>query len=156
MPKDAAAKAPQDPGYERRIADSFARQGAMVHLGAELVAVRAGEVDIRLLYRHEVSQQHGFFHGGVVAAIGDSAAGYAAYSLMPGDASVLTVEYKINLVAPARGDALLARGRVVKAGRTLTVAAAEIFAVASGRETLCAVMQETLICLHGKPDTPAG
>lgn len=156
MSKAAAVKAPQDPGFERRIADSFARQGAMMHLGAELVAVKPGEVDIRLRYRPEVSQQHGFFHGGVVGTVADSAGGYAAYSLMPGDASVLTVEYKINLVAPAKGEALLARGRVVKAGRTLTVTAVDVFALDRGKETLCAVMQQTLICLHGKPDTPAG
>ncbi len=152
----ARAAAVRDPDYQRRVADSFARQGAMAHLGAELAAVRAGEVDIRLPYRHEVSQQHGFFHGGVVATIADSAGGYAAYSLMPGDASVLTVEYKINLVAPAKGQALLARGRVVKPGRTLSVTAVDVFAVDRGKETLCAVMQQTLICLHGKSDKPAG
>lgn len=150
------AAAPGDPAFARRVADSFARQGAMAHLGAELAAVGPGAVEIRLPYRAEVSQQHGFFHGGVVATIADSAGGYAAYSLMPRDASVLTVEYKINLVAPAKGQALVARGRVVKPGRTLSVTAVDVFAVDGGRETLCAVMQQTLICLHGKSDTPAG
>ena len=146
---------PPDTDFAERVRASFARQGIMRLIGARLIRVEPGEVQIELPFRPDLSQQHGFFHGGVVATIGDSAAGYAAYSLMPGDASVLTVEYKINLLAPARGEALVARGRVVKAGRTLTVAAADIFAVAGGRETLCAVMQETLICLHGKPDTPA-
>ncbi len=150
------AAAPRDPAFARRVADSFARQGAMAHLGAELAAVGPGAVEIRLPYRAEVSQQHGFFHGGVVATIADSAGGYAAYSLMPRDASVLTVEYKINLVAPAKGQALVARGRVVKPGRTLSVTAVDVFAVDGGRETLCAVMQQTLICLHGKSDAPAG
>jgi uncharacterized protein (TIGR00369 family) len=127
----------------------------MAHLGAILESVRPGEVDIRLPYRPEVSQQHGLFHGGVVATVGDSAGGYAAFSLMPADASVLTVEYKINLVAPARGQSLLARGRVVKPGRTLSVTAVDVFAVDRGVETLCAVMQQTLICLYGKSDQPA-
>ncbi|MGQ0676373.1 MAG: PaaI family thioesterase [Rhodospirillales bacterium] len=152
MPKTAATL-PQDPDFARRVASSFARQGAMAHLGAELAAVGAGAVEIRLPYRHEVSQQHGFFHGGVVATIADTAGGYAAYTLMPADASILTVEYKINLVAPAKGRALVARGRVVKPGRTLTVTAVDVFAVTEGRETLCAVMQQTLICLHGRADT---
>ena len=155
MPK-RAAPVPQDPDLARRVAESFARQGAMAHLGAELASVKPGAVEIRLPYRAEVSQQHGFFHGGVVATIGDNAGGYAAFTLMPGDASILTVEYKINLVAPAKGEALVARGRVVKPGRTLTVTAVEVFAVEGGRETLCAVMQQTLICLRGKPDAPAG
>jgi uncharacterized protein (TIGR00369 family) len=147
---------PPDPNFARRVADSFARQGAMAHLGAVLEAVGPGRVAIRLPYRPELSQQHGFFHGGIVATIGDSAGGYAAYSMMPADASILTVEYKINLVAPAKGEALVARGRVVKPGRTLTVCTVEVFAAEGGRESLCAVMQQTLICLMGRPDTPPG
>lgn len=148
------APVPSDADFAARISGSFARQGAMSHLGARLAKVAAGAVEIRLPYRSEVAQQHGFFHGGIVATIGDSAAGYAGYSLMPADASVLTVEYKINLVAPAKGEELVARGRVVKPGRTLTVTVAEIFAVEQGRETLCAVMQQTLICLLGRADGP--
>jgi uncharacterized protein (TIGR00369 family) len=150
------AMTPPDPNYARRVADSFARQGAMTHLGALLSSVAPGLVEIRLPYRPEVAQQHGFFHGGIVATIGDSAGGYAGYSMMPADASILTVEYKINLVAPAKGDELVARGRVVKPGRTLTICTVEVFAVDRGRETLCAVMQQTLICLQGRPDMPAG
>jgi uncharacterized protein (TIGR00369 family) len=150
------AMTPPDPNFARRVTDSFARQGAMAHLGAVLSSVEAGRVDISLPYREELSQQHGFFHGGIVATIGDSAGGYAAYSMMPADASILTVEYKINLVAPAKGDKLVARGRVVKTGRTLCVCAVEVFAVQMGRETLCAVMQQTLICLMGRPDMPPG
>jgi len=143
-----------DPDFARKVADSFARQGAMAHLGAELTRVEPGAVEIRLPYRPEVAQQHGFFHGGVVATIGDSAGGYAGYSLMPAGSSVLTVEYKINMVAPAKGEALVARGRVVKAGRTLTVCTVEVFALDQGRETLCSVMQQTLICLADRPDGP--
>ena len=143
-----------DPDFARRVADSFARQGAMAHLGAELASVAPGAVEIRLPYRAEVAQQHGFFHGGVVATIADSAGGYAGYSLMPAGSSVLTVEYKINMIAPAKGDALVARGKVVKAGRTLTVCAVEVSALDRGRETLCSVMQQTLICLADRPDGP--
>jgi uncharacterized protein (TIGR00369 family) len=143
-----------DPDFARRVADSFARQGAMAHLGAALTKVEAGSVEIRLPFRPEVAQQHGFFHGGVVATIGDSAGGYAGYSMMPAGSSVLTVEYKINMVAPAKGEALVARGRVVKAGRTLTVCTVEVFALDQGRETLCSVMQQTLICLADRPDGP--
>ena len=149
------APLPSDPNFARRVADSFARQGAMNHLGAVLGTVTPGAVEIRLPYRSEVAQQHGFFHGGVVATIGDSAGGYAGYTLMPADASILTVEYKINLMAPAKGQELVARGRVVKPGRTLTVTTVEIFAVDQGRETLCAVMQQTLICLQGRADGPS-
>ncbi|MBL8704422.1 MAG: PaaI family thioesterase [Rhodospirillales bacterium] len=143
-----------DPDFARKVADSFARQGAMAHLGAELTRVEPGAVEIRLPFRSEVAQQHGFFHGGVVATIGDSAGGYAGYSLMPAGSSVLTVEYKINMVAPAKGEALVARGKVVKAGRTLTVCTVEVFALDRGRETLCSVMQQTLICLADRPDGP--
>lgn len=143
-----------DPDFARRVADSFTRQGAMAHLGAELVSVAAGAVEIRLPFRDEVAQQHGFFHGGIVATIGDSAGGYAGYTLMPADSSILTVEYKINMIAPARGEALVARGRVVKSGRTLTVCSVEVFAVDRGRETLCSVMQQTLICLPARADGP--
>jgi len=146
--------AASDPDFRRRVADSFGRQGAMAHLGAELVRVDPGAVEIRLPYRPEVGQQHGFFHGGIVATIGDSAGGYAGYSLMPAGSSVLTVEYKINMVAPAKGDLLVARGRVIKSGRTLTVCAVEVFAVDAGRETLCAAMQQTLICLADRSDGP--
>lgn len=143
-----------DPDFARRVSDSFARQGAMAHLGARLTRIAVGEVEIRLDYREEVAQQHGFFHGGIVATIGDSAGGYAGFSMMPAGSSVLTVEYKINMIAPAKGEALVARGRVIKPGRTLTVCSVEIFGLQDGRETLCSVMQQTLICLAGRPDGP--
>lgn len=149
-----AAPPPPDPDFARRVADSFARQGAMAHLGAVLASVGPGRVEIRLPWRPELAQQDGYFHGGIVATIGDSAGGYAAYSMMPADAAVLTVEYKINLVAPAKGEELVARGRVVRSGRTLSVCAVEIFGTDKGRETLCAIMQQTLICLAGRADAP--
>src|SRR6202030_2436872 len=98
-----------DPGFERRVRESFLRQGLMQHLRAELAALRAGECEIRVPFRKELTQQHGYFHAGVTAAIADSACGYSAFTLMPADCSVLTVEYKINLLAPADGELLIAR-----------------------------------------------
>jgi len=143
-----------EPQWERRVRESFSRQGLMEYLGAELVAVRAGECEIRARYRQELTQQHGYFHAGVTASIADSASGYAAYSLMPADYSVLTVEYKINLVAPAAGDLLIARARVVRSGKTLKICAADVFAVKDGAENLCATSLSTIMAMAGKPDNP--
>jgi uncharacterized protein (TIGR00369 family) len=126
----------------------------MQHLGAELTAVRPGECEIRVPYREELTQQHGYFHAGVTASIADSASGYAAYSMMPPDCSVLTVEYKINLVAPAAGEMLVARARVLRSGKTLKVCAADVFAVKDGAENLCATSLSTIMAMAGKPDTP--
>ncbi len=153
---EPATFVPQDPAFATRVRTSFARQGAMAHLGAELTRVQPGHVEISLPFREQVSQQHDFFHGGITATIADSAGGYAAYSLMPADASVLTVEYKINLLAPARGERLVARGRVKRPGRTLTVTEVDVFAVRDGVETLCATMLQTLMCLPDTPDRPPG
>ena len=99
-----------------------------------------------------IEQQHGFVHGGVVSMIADSAAGYAAMSVAPADASVLSVEFKMNMLAPADGDRLIARGEVVKAGRTLIVTRAEVFAVKDGAEKICALMQQTIMVMHGKAE----
>jgi len=144
-----------DPHWERRVRESFLRQGLMQHLGAELMVVREGECEIRVPFREELTQQHGYFHAGVTSAIADSASGYAAYSLMPADYSVLTVEYKINLVAPAAGDILIARARVVRSGKTLKICAADVFAVKDGAENLCATSLSTIMALAGKSDAPA-
>ena len=127
----------------------------MSHLGAELAALRPGECEIRVPHRKELTQQHGYFHAGVTAAIADSASGYSAYSLMPEDCSVLTVEYKINLVAPADGEELVARARVLRSGKTLKVCAADVFAVKGGSETLCATSLSTIMAMYGKSDAPA-
>lgn len=143
---------PANPAFEARVRDSFARQAAMTLIGARLAEVVAGRCTIELPVRDELTQQHGFVHGGVVGMIGDSAGGYAAFSLMPVDASVLTVEYKINLVAPARGELLVAVGNVVKPGRTLSIVHADVFARHAGRETLIATMQQTLMVMHGVAD----
>ncbi len=147
---------PQDPAFAKRIRASFARQGVMAYIGAELGDIAPGSCEIRLPYRPELSQQHGFFHGGIVATIGDSAAGYAGFSLMPADASVLTVEFKLNLITPADGELLIARGRVLRPGRTLTVTQIDVAVVKGGVERACATGLQTLMCLPGRPDVPAG
>jgi uncharacterized protein (TIGR00369 family) len=143
---------PKNPEYAQRVQASFDRQGAMALLGARLARVAPGECDIELPFKPELTQQHGYFHGGIIGTIADSAGGYAAFSLMPADSSVLTVEFKMNLLAPGDGDLLIARGRVVKAGRTLVVTQIDVFASKSGRETLCATLLETLMTMHGRPD----
>ena len=134
----------------QHVRDSFSRQKAMALIGASLSAVEAGASEISLPYRAELTQQKGFVHGGIIGMIADSAAGYAAYSLMPASASLVTVEYKMNILAPARGS-LVARGKVVKAGRTLTVARAEVYAEDG---THVASMQQTLMMLPETSDHP--
>src|SRR5438477_2146425 len=119
--------APADPDFASRVRESFARQKAMALIGASLARVAPGVVEIALPFRDDLTQQKGFVHGGIIGMIADTACGYAAYSLMPADCSLVTVEYKMNILAPGRG-ALIARGEVVKAGRTLTVARAEVYA----------------------------
>ena len=143
---------PPDPDWERKIRDSFGRQGYMAYLGAALTRLEPGLVEIEVGFRPELTQQHGFFHAGVTASLADTAGGYAGFSMFPADSSVLTVEFKINLVAPAEGDRLRARGKVVKAGRTLTICELAAFAVAGEREVLCATGLQTLICLTGRAD----
>jgi uncharacterized protein (TIGR00369 family) len=133
------------PDTEARVRASFARQGLMQHLGARLVAVYPGECAIACGPRPELSQQHGYVHAGVIAAIADSAAGYAAMSQTPEGSEVLTVEFKINLLAPAEGELLMARGKVLRAGRTLTVCEAAVAALRDGEETQCAVALVTMI-----------
>jgi len=143
---------PANPDFEQAVRESFARQGIMGHIGARLGVIRPGYVEIIAPYSDDLSQQHGFFHGGIVGAIADSAGGYAAFSLMGAGDGVLTVEYKINLVAPADGDTLIARADVVRPGRTLTVSQAQVFVIKDGQETLCGIMQQTLMRIVGRPD----
>ena len=142
--------APVDPHFAARCRASFARQKAMTLIGARLTAVEPGATEISLPYREDLTQQKGFVHGGILGMIADTACGYAAFSLMPADCSLVTVEYKINILAPARGS-LVARGEVVKAGRSLTVARAEVYAE-DGKHI--ASMQQTLMMLPDTPDTP--
>lgn len=144
MPRDP------EPGYEDRVRDSFARQQLMGTLGARVMRVAPGEVDVELPVRPEVGQQHGFVHAGALASVLDSAAGYAAYTLMPADAGVLSIEFKVNLLAPARGERIVARGRVVRAGRTISVVAADAFGVEGGRETHVATFTGTMMTIQGR------
>ena len=117
---------------------------------ASIPVIVPGKVEIHVPHWSGIEQQHGFVHGGVVGMIADSSAGYAAMTMVPASASVLTVEYKMNLVAPADGEKLIARGQVVRPGRTLIVTKAEVFAVKDGKQTLCALMQQTIMVMHGK------
>ncbi|GMV59427.1 MAG: putative phenylacetic acid degradation protein [Betaproteobacteria bacterium] len=143
---------PLDPDFERRVRASFARQAAMSLIGATMTALEPGRCTIELPVRADLTQQHGFVHGGIVGMIADSAGGYAAFTLMPADASVLTVEYKINMLAPAKGERLVAVGSVVKPGRTLSIVRADVHAIDGARETLVAAMQQTLMVMHGVSD----
>jgi uncharacterized protein (TIGR00369 family) len=136
---------PRFAGWEARARDSFARQGAMSLLGAEMREVAPGRCSIALAYRPELSQQHGFFHAGMTSTIADSAGGYAAFTLFPAASEVLTVEFKINLIAPANGDELLANANVVRAGRTLTVCTVEVSVRRDGARHPCAILQQTLM-----------
>ena len=145
-----SAPIPKDPAYQTRVQASFDKQGLMNTLGASILHVTPGAVDIALSPSPSVSQQHGFVHAGAVAAIADSAAGYAALSLMPPGAGVLTAEFKINLVAPAAGERVIARGRVVKSGRTLTLAQTEVFAETGGQEKLVALLTATLMTIENR------
>ena len=143
---------PKDPDYAARVRTSFDRQRVMTWIGATLTHLAPGQCEITLPLRPELTQQHGYIHGGIIGTIGDNAAGYAGYTLMPHDASVLTVEYKMNIMAPGDGDRLIARGEVIRAGRSLVVARADVFAVKAGKETLCATLLQTLMTMHGKAD----
>ena len=143
---------PQDPHFETRVRDSFARQAAMATIGAELTRVAPGEIEITLLWRADLTQQHGYLHAGIVATALDSACGYAAYSLMPADADVLSIEFKTNLLAPAAGDTLLARAHVVRAGRTVTACEGRAFMrdgeEEAATERLVATMSATMMTVR--------
>jgi uncharacterized protein (TIGR00369 family) len=142
------ANHPRNPAYADEIKQSFAKQTIMALIGAELRRVDAGIVEITLPYRPDLAQQHGYLHAGIVTTIADSACGYAAYSLMPPNSEVLSVEFKVNLLRPAKGQTFLAAAEVVKAGKTLTVVRADVFGVDhDGRRELVATMLGTMICL---------
>jgi uncharacterized protein (TIGR00369 family) len=145
---------PVDPKFEARVRGSFARQGAMRLIGARMGRVEPGYCEIELPYRDDLTQQHGLFHGGFTSAIADTACGYAAYTLFGAEDSVLTVEYKINLLAPAAGERLVAGARAKKSGRTLTVCEFEVIAEQGGERVLCACGLATMIRLSDRPDRP--
>ena len=135
----------------QRVRDSFALQGAMSTLGAQLTHLAPGAVDISFDWAPGLTQQHGFIHAGMLSAALDSACGYAGFSLMPEDAGVLTIEFKINLLAPAKGQRFRCEGRVLKPGRTIVLAEGRAFAIDGGQEKLCATMQCTLMAVQGRP-----
>lgn len=142
----------RDPDFEARVRASFAKQGLMRHLGVEILRVAPGEIELAVPYRQELGQQHGFFHAGVTSAIADSASGYAALSLFPPGTGVLTTEFKINLLNPAKGKRLEAEGRVLKSGRTLSVCRSEVFALDGDRRTHVATALLTMMQLTGVKD----
>lgn len=142
---------PGNPDYEAVVRESFGRQSLMATLGARLVRLAPGEIDIGAPFAARFGQQNGYWHAGAVASLADSANGYAAFSLAPVGTDALAVEFKINLLAPARGESFLACGRVLRPGRTLTVCQAEVFGIAGAARTLIATMLSTIII---RPITP--
>ncbi|HEY6119303.1 MAG TPA: PaaI family thioesterase [Pyrinomonadaceae bacterium] len=142
---------PANPDFAEEVRLSFARQAIMQSIGAELGRIEPGFVEIRLPYRSDLTQQHRYLHAGIVTTIADSACGYAAFSLMPKNSEVLSVEFKVNLLRPAKGDLFLAQATVIKAGKTLTVVRADVFSVAQdSKKQLVATMMGTMICLQGE------
>ncbi len=141
---------PRDPGFEARVRASFARLPLMKTIGASLGRVSPGDVEIELPFREDLTQHHGFMAAAVLTAIADVACGYAAMSLMPADLTVLTVEYKVSFLSPARGDRLIARGRVTKPGRVLTVCAAEVASLTDGTEKPVVAMLATMIAVDDR------
>ena len=152
LPATVTAHAPRDPDYAERVRASFERQVFMSTLGARLVRVEPGEVDLELPVRTELTQQHGFLHAGALASVADSACGYAALTLMPAEVAVLSVEFKVNLMKPAAGDHFRAIGKVIRAGRTLTVCGAEVHAHLEGKESVIAIMQATMMAVRDHGD----
>lgn len=151
MSEPAAEPAPLSPGeIEARVRRSFEKQRFMATLGATLTHIAPGEVDISLAYDERLTQQHGFLHAGALATIADSAGGYAALTVMPSDAAVLSIEFKINMLSPAEGPLLVARGRVVRPGRTIVVCRADVVSVRGGTEKLVATMQGTMLVARGR------
>jgi uncharacterized protein (TIGR00369 family) len=145
---------PRNPEWEATVRGSFARQKVMsligAEMGAEIGALAPGHCEIRLPFRDDLTQQNGYFHAGITATIVDSAGGYAGYTLMPAGSDVLTVEFKLNLLAPADGEFLVAEGQVLKSGRNLVITRGEVYAIKNGKATHCATMQQTLMTMHGK------
>jgi uncharacterized protein (TIGR00369 family) len=139
----------KNPEFAADVRKSFAAQSIMQTIGAQLSRVEPGVVEISLPYRKDLTQQNGYLHAGIITTIADSAAGYAAFSLMPAGAGVLSVEFKVNLLRPASGETFLARAEVIKAGKTLTVVRSDVFGISGNEQTLVATMQGTMFCKTG-------
>lgn len=145
-----------NPDFADRVRASFARQAFMAHIGALLSDIAPGRCEIDLPYREELTQQHGFFHGGIIGTLADNACGYAAFTLAPADASILTVEYKMNIVSPGDGERLVARAEIVRPGRSLVVCRGDVYAVKNGTEKLAATALATMMLMHGREDDRSG
>ncbi|MFA7429731.1 MAG: PaaI family thioesterase [Rhodospirillaceae bacterium] len=143
---------PQDPDFAAKTRASFDRQAIMKTMGVEMTSVEAGRCELVMPFHPDFTQQHGYLHAGAVTTVADSAAGYAAFTLMPANSSVLSIEFKQNLLSPAAGEALIARGEVVRAGRTITVVEARAFMRKDGAEKLIGIMVATMMCMHGRSD----
>ncbi|GAA3597370.1 PaaI family thioesterase [Flavivirga amylovorans] len=143
---------PKFTDFRKKVEESFQRQQFMTLINAKLIDVKPGYCEIQIPYDVTLTQQHGFFHAGIISTIADNAAGYASFSLMEEDSSVLTVEFKLNLMSPGDGDLLIAKANVLKNGRTLTICRSEVFIRKNDKEKLCAASQTTLIELKNKPD----
>lgn len=142
---------PLDPDFEARVRRSFEKQRVMQTMGVTIERIAPGEVDLKLPFREDLTQQHGFLHAGVITTVADSACGYAALTLMPPGAAVLSIEFKVNLLAPAKGEAIVARGRVVKAGRTVSVVHGDVFALDGGQEKLVSTLVGTMMVVQNRP-----
>jgi uncharacterized protein (TIGR00369 family) len=138
---------PPDPHFAQRVRASFQQQTVMMAIGASVRSVAPGAVEIELPFRADLCQQDGFLHAGIVTTVVDSACGYAAYTLMPAHARVLSVEFKINFLAPAVGDSFIARGKVARAGRTVTVCTGEVIAQSQDAQRVIALMQATMMAV---------
>ena len=141
---------PSNAGYKERVIESFNRQGLMKTIKASVVAVRPGEVELEFPYQLNLTQQHGFIHAGIVSTALDSACGYAAFSLMPENAAVLTIEFKVNLLSPAKGERFRAVGKVKKAGRNITVTEGELFSISEGGQKIIATMLGTIMSVYDR------
>ena len=141
-----------DPDFQQRMHSSFGRQGFLHHLGVRMTDLQPGYCEMEVAFGDQLSQQHGYFHGGLVATVADVAGGYAAFSLTESGASMVTAEFKVNFLAPAKGERLIARGSVIKPGKTLTISQCEVVCIKDGEETVCAVALATYMALPGKPE----
>lgn len=144
---------PKTKNYKQKVEDSFKLQKFMGFIGAELMEVKPGFCEIHLPYHENLTQQNGFFHAGIISTLADNAAGYASFSLMEENASILSAEFKLNLISPGVGEKLIARANVLKSGKTLTICRADVFAVKDGVEKLCAASQATLIQIKNSSET---
>jgi len=147
---------PRISNFEHRVRTSFSDQHVMKLISAELVKVAPGEVEIHIPFRFDLTQQHEFLHAGIITTIVDSACGYAAFTLMPAEAEVLTVEYKVNFIAPAKGERFVAHGKVVKPGRIITVCAGEVFAIFEEKAKLVATISATMMTIEGRLEVTSG